>query len=74
MSQPTSPYPVQVFHYHAFAHALSGPFTRPFGEAIDVQAASSLPSAVSHTLDELIVGEPLDAAGEAAARAAGWKP
>src|SRR5215472_2712940 len=38
------------------------------------QAASALPPAVSRTLDELIVGEPLDAAGEATARAAGWKP
>jgi hypothetical protein len=38
------------------------------------QAGSALPPAVSRTLDALIVGEPLDAAGEAAARAAGWKP
>jgi hypothetical protein len=38
------------------------------------QAGSALPPAVSHTLDELIQGEPLDSAGEAAARAAGWKP
>lgn len=38
------------------------------------QAGSALPPAVSSMLDELIVGEPLDAAGESAARAAGWKP
>lgn len=38
------------------------------------QAGSALPPAVSRTLDELIVGEPLDAAGEAAARAHGWNP
>ena len=43
-----SPYPVQMFHYHAFAHAFSGHFTRPFGEAIDVQAASSLPITGGH--------------------------
>ena len=35
-------------------------------------AASALPPAVAGTLDELIAGEPLDAAGEAAARARGW--
>lgn len=38
------------------------------------QAGSALPPAVSRTLEELIVGEPLDAAGEAAARAHGWNP
>jgi hypothetical protein len=38
------------------------------------QAGSALPPAVSGTLAELIVGEPLDAASEAAARTAGWKP
>jgi hypothetical protein len=38
------------------------------------QAGSALPPAVSRTLDELILGEPLDAAGETTARAAGWKP
>ncbi|HYL00907.1 MAG TPA: hypothetical protein VEU78_06910 [Steroidobacteraceae bacterium] len=38
------------------------------------QASSALPPAVSRTLDELIVGEPLDAAGEAAARAHDWRP
>lgn len=38
------------------------------------QAGSALPPAVSRTLDELIVGEPLDAAGEAAARAHDWSP
>jgi hypothetical protein len=36
------------------------------------QAASALPPAVAGTLDELIAGEPLDATGEAAARARGW--
>ena len=35
-------------------------------------AGSALPPAVARTLDELIAGEPLDAAGEAAARASGW--
>jgi negative regulator of sigma E activity len=38
------------------------------------QAASSLPPAVARTLDELIAGEPLDAAAETAARERGWKP
>lgn len=38
------------------------------------QAGSALPPAVSRTLDELIAGEPLDAAGEAAASARGWNP
>jgi hypothetical protein len=38
------------------------------------QAASALPPAVARTLDELIVGEPLDAAAETAARERGWKP
>jgi hypothetical protein len=38
------------------------------------QAGSALPPAVSHTLDEIIAGEPLDAAAEAAARAHGWNP
>jgi negative regulator of sigma E activity len=36
-------------------------------------AASSLPAAVARTLDELIVGEPLDASAESAARARGWR-
>jgi len=36
-------------------------------------AASSLPPALAQTLDELIVGEPLGAGAEAAARAAGWR-
>jgi hypothetical protein len=35
-------------------------------------AASALPPAVAHTLDALIVGEPLDARAEAAAREHGW--
>jgi hypothetical protein len=38
------------------------------------QAASSLPPPVARSLVDLIAGEPLDAAGEAAARARGWKP
>lgn len=38
------------------------------------QAATALPPAVASTLDELMTGEPLDAAGEAAARAHDWKP
>ena len=38
------------------------------------QASSALPPAVGSTLDELIAGEPLDAAAETAARAAGWNP
>jgi anti-sigma factor RsiW len=38
------------------------------------QAGSALPPAVAGTLDELIDGEPLDAAAEAAARARDWKP
>jgi hypothetical protein len=38
------------------------------------QAGSALPPAVASTLDELIAGEPLDAAAEAAARAHGWNP
>jgi hypothetical protein len=36
-------------------------------------AASSLPSAVAHTIDELIVGEPLDASAESAARSRDWR-
>lgn len=39
-----------------------------------VPASSVLPPAVARTLDELISGEPLDAAAEAAARARGWSP
>jgi hypothetical protein len=38
------------------------------------QAGSALPPAVARTLDDLIAGEPLDATGETAARAAGWNP
>jgi hypothetical protein len=37
-------------------------------------AGSALPASVTHTLDELIAGEPLDAGAEAAARARGWRP
>jgi hypothetical protein len=36
-------------------------------------AGSETPSAVLDAMDSLIVGEPLDAAGEAAARKAGWR-
>jgi hypothetical protein len=35
-------------------------------------AASTLPPAVARAMDDLIEGEPLDARGEAAARARGW--
>ncbi|HYM43315.1 MAG TPA: hypothetical protein VET46_11180 [Steroidobacteraceae bacterium] len=38
------------------------------------QAASALPPAVAGTLDELMEGDPLDGASEAAARAHGWSP
>jgi len=38
------------------------------------RAASALPPAVARTLDELIAGEPLDAAAETAARERGWQP
>jgi len=38
------------------------------------QAASELPPAVARTLDDLIAGEPLDAAAETAARERGWNP
>ncbi len=37
-------------------------------------AGSALPASVTHTLDELIAGEPLDAGAEAAARQRGWQP
>jgi hypothetical protein len=37
-------------------------------------AASSLPPAIEQSVDALIVGEPLDAKGEAAARGKGWHP
>jgi hypothetical protein len=37
------------------------------------QAASALPPAVARSIDELIDGEPLDAAAEAAARAHDWR-
>jgi hypothetical protein len=37
-------------------------------------AASSLPPAVEQSVDALIVGDPLDAKGEAAARGEGWRP
>lgn len=38
------------------------------------RAASTLPPAVARTLDDLIAGEPLDAAAESAARERGWIP
>lgn len=38
------------------------------------QAGSGMPPAVAGTLDELIAGEPLDAAAEKAARAHAWNP
>jgi hypothetical protein len=37
-------------------------------------AASSLPPAIEQSVDALIVGDPLDAKGEAAARGKGWRP
>jgi hypothetical protein len=37
-------------------------------------AASSLPPPIEQSLDALIVGDPLDAKGEAAARGKGWRP
>jgi hypothetical protein len=43
-----SPKPFRTFNYHAFAHAFSCHFTRPFHELIDVQAASSLPVTGGH--------------------------
>jgi anti-sigma factor RsiW len=36
-------------------------------------AASAIPAAVSASVDEMIVGAPLDAQGEAAAKAKGWR-
>jgi hypothetical protein len=36
-------------------------------------AASAMPPAVLALVDAMMVGEPLDRAGEEAARAAGWK-
>lgn len=37
-------------------------------------AASSLPPAIAQSVDALIVGDPLDAKSEAAARGNGWRP
>src|SRR6201984_3598704 len=37
-------------------------------------AASSLPPAIEQSIDALIVGDPLDATGEAAALGKGWRP
>lgn len=39
----------------------------------DLRTASALPIAVLQAMDSAIEGEPLDAAGEAAAREAGWR-
>jgi hypothetical protein len=50
----------------AMAHATSGS-----GEY--QPAASSLPPAIEQSVDELIVGDPLDAKAEAAARGNGWQ-
>lgn len=43
-----SPQPSSRYHYHAFAHAFSGHFTRPFEHQIDVLAASALPIIGGH--------------------------
>jgi hypothetical protein len=40
--------PKKVFHYHASAHALSGQFTRPVQQLIEVQAATTLPTIGGH--------------------------
>ena len=40
--------PSSFYHYHAFAHAFSGHFTRPFEHQIDVQASSALPIIGGH--------------------------
>jgi hypothetical protein len=51
MPQPTAPSDSEVvphFHYHAFAHAFSAQFTRPFHEQIDVIAASALAPTGGH--------------------------
>jgi hypothetical protein len=37
-------------------------------------AASSLPKVIAQSVDELIIGEPLDAKAEAAARGNSWQP
>ncbi|MGB9330510.1 MAG: hypothetical protein WCB10_07055 [Steroidobacteraceae bacterium] len=44
------------------------------GSAEYQPAASSLPPAIEQSVDALIVGAPLDAKGEAAARDKGWRP
>lgn len=46
--------------------------TSPAAPAGYRPAGSALPASVTRTLDELVQGEPLDAAAEAAARARGW--
>ncbi|HEY4873432.1 MAG TPA: hypothetical protein VIH77_04325 [Steroidobacteraceae bacterium] len=53
------------------ALAATGPATSASGEY--KPAASSLPPVVEGSVDELIVGDPLDAKAEAAARGNGWR-
>src|SRR5215469_17124093 len=43
-----SPNLYQTYHYHAYAHAFSGHFTRPFEHQIDSQAGSALPIVGGH--------------------------
>jgi hypothetical protein len=60
----------QAWRLEVLAHAPAPP-----GAAAGYRpAGSALPASVTHTLDELIAGEPLDAGDEAAARARGWQP
>jgi negative regulator of sigma E activity len=40
----------------------------------ELRTAAAMPAAVAQAVDATIDGEPLDAAAEAAARAAGWRP
>jgi hypothetical protein len=47
---------------------------RPAPLAADSPAASQAPAAVLTVVNAMIVGPPLDTAGEAKAKAAGWKP
>jgi hypothetical protein len=53
------------------ALAATGPATSASGEY--KPAASSMPPVVEQSVDELIVGDPLDAKAEAAARGNGWR-
>jgi len=56
--------------WHVRAVSPAGP-----GPAGDYRmAGSETPAAILATVDAMIAGPPLDAAGEAKARAAGWKP